>query len=175
MPDLCNRHLLTKKKSAQFWCVTAVLGLRQCGKSTLPNILFDLPNYVTLDDLDALEDAQISAKNFLAKLDTPLVIDEVQKASALFDAIKYRVDRNRRPGQYFLAGSSTFSAKIGIRESLTGRIGFHYLYPLTLAEAHGEEYSVERVLPVHGENCRFRQAQALAQLAGGLARDYCDT
>ena len=168
MAHLRNRHLLAQiRRSARFWPVTAVLGLRQCGKSTLLNRLLKLPNHVTLDDQDALEDARISAKNFLAKLDTPLVIDEAQKVPALFDAIKYNVDRNREPGKYFLTGSSTFSAKIGIRESLTGRIGLHYLYPLTLAEAHQEEFSAERAAPFHGENSRFPQTHALEQLAGG--------
>ncbi len=168
MPHLRNRHLLSQiQKSARFWPVTGVLGLRQCGKSTLLNAILKLPNQVTLDDQDALEDAQISAKNFLAKLDTPLVIDEVQKVPALFDAIKYNVNRNREPGKYFLTGSSSFSAKIGIRESLTGRIGLHYLYPLTLAEAHRKEFSTKRAAALHSEKCRFSQAQALEQLAGG--------
>jgi len=168
VPHLRNRHLLSQiQKSARFWPVTGVLGLRQCGKSTLLNAILKLPNQVTLDDQDALEDAQISAKNFLAKLDTPLVIDEVQKVPALFDAIKYNVDRNREPGKYFLTGSSSFSAKIGIRESLTGRIGLHYLYPLTLAEAHRKDFSTKRAAALHSEKCRFSQAQALEQLAGG--------
>ena len=168
MAHLRNRHLLEQiRKSARFWPVTGVLGLRQCGKSTLLNHLLKLPNHVTLDDQDALEDARMSAKNFLAKLDTPLVIDEAQKVPALFDAIKYNVDRKREPGKYFLTGSSTFSAKIGIRESLTGRIGLHYLYPLTLAEAYQKEFSTKRAVPLHGESCRFPQAQALEQLASG--------
>ena len=168
MAHLRNRHLLSQiRKSARFWPVTGVLGLRQCGKSTLLNDLLKLPNHVTLDDQDALEDAKISAKNFLAKLNTPLVIDEAQKVPALFDAIKYNVDRKREPGKYFLSGSSTFSAKIGIRESLTGRIGLHYLYPMTLAEAHQVEFSAKRAAPLHRENCRFQQADALEQLASG--------
>src|ERR1700721_1690114 len=168
MPHLRNRHLLSQiQKSARFWPVTGVLGLRQCGKSTLLNAILKLRNQVTLDDQDALEDAQISAKNFLAKLDTPLVIDEVQKVPALFDAIKYNVDRNREPGKYFLTGSSSFSAKIGIRESLTGRIGLHYLYPLTLAEAHRKDFSTKRAAALHSEKCGFHQAQALEPLATG--------
>ncbi len=126
-----------------------VLGLRQCGKSTLLSSLLGVPNQVTLDDQDAVEDARISAKNFLAKLPTPLAIDEAQKVPALFDAIKLAVDRRRAPGKYFLTGSSQFSARLGIRESLTGRIGLHYLYPLTLAEAHQVDFSPERATPLH--------------------------
>lgn len=170
MPHLRNRHLLDQvQKSARFWPVTGVLGLRQSGKSTLLGELLGVGNHVTFDDQDALEDAQISAKNFLSKLSTPVVIDEAQKVPALFDAIKFNVDRNRRPGKYFLTGSSTFSAKIGIRESLTGRIGLHYLYPMTLAEAHQKPFFAKRAAPLHREKLAFQQAHALEQLGcGGL-------
>lgn len=170
LAHLRNRHLIAQlRQSAKFWPVVGVLGLRQCGKATLLASLLGIPNYVSLDDQDALEDALLSAKNFLAKLPTPLVIDEAQKAPALFDAIKLNVDRRREPGRYFLTGSSRSSARIGVRESLTGRIGLHYLYPMTLAEAHGEEYSTKRATPIHSEKPRFPQAQALEQLTcGGL-------
>lgn len=165
-----NRHLAGQlQKSARFWPVVGVLGMRQSGKSTLLANLLGIPNHVTLDDQDALEDVQTSAKNFLAKLPTPLAIDEAQKAPVLFDAIKLAVDRRREPGRYFLTGSSQFSARTGIRESLTGRIGLHYLYPMTLAEAHQVEFSASRATPLHKERPRFGQASALEQLAcGGL-------
>jgi predicted AAA+ superfamily ATPase len=165
-----TRHLLRQlEKSARFWPVVGVLGLRQSGKSTLLSSLLGIPNHVTLDDQDAVEDARISAKSFLAKLPTPLAIDEAQKVPTLFDAIKAIVDRRRTPGKYFLTGSSQFSARLGIRESLTGRIGLHYLYPLTLAEAHQADFSAQRAKPLHRERPRFQQEHALEQLAcGGL-------
>ncbi|MGH8259329.1 MAG: ATP-binding protein, partial [Steroidobacteraceae bacterium] len=170
MAYLRNRHLVPQlQKSGRFWPVVGVLGLRQAGKSTLLGSLLDVPHHVTLDDQDALEDARLSAKNFLAKLSTPIVIDEAQKAPAIFDAIKLEVDRERVPGSYYLTGSSRFSSRIGIRESLTGRIGLHYLYPMTLAEAHQIDFSATRATPIHIEEPRFLQARALEQLAcGGL-------
>ena len=64
----------------------------------------------------------------------PLILDEVQKAPELFDAIKVNVDENRRPGRFVLSGSSQFSRKTGIHESLTGRIGILRMYPMTVAE-----------------------------------------
>jgi hypothetical protein len=81
--------------------------------------ILGIDRYASLDDESGLEDALLSGKTFLSKLGTPAVIDEVQKAPRLFDAIKLKVDLNRRPGGYFLTGSSQFSSKIGIRESLT--------------------------------------------------------
>jgi predicted AAA+ superfamily ATPase len=79
-----------------------------------------LKNCVSLDDLEARTEANESPKIFLSKLDRPLIIDEVQKAPHLFDAIKHAVDQKKIPGTFYLTGSSTFSSKIGIRESLTG-------------------------------------------------------
>ena len=170
MAHLRDRHLIGQlRRSARFWPVIGLLGLRQSGKSTLLSALLGIPNHVTLDDQDALEDARMSAKGFLAKLPTPLAIDEAQKAPALFDAIKLTVDRRREPGKYFLTGSSQFSARIGVRESLTGRIGLHYLYPLTLAEAHQVAFHADRAAPFHRQPLRFQQTEALQQLAcGGL-------
>jgi uncharacterized protein len=47
-----------------------------------------------------------------------------------------RVDKQKTPGSYFLTGSTEFSEKMGIRETLTGRIGLLQLFPLNFAESH---------------------------------------
>lgn len=85
------------------------------------------------------EAAEGNPKVFLSRFEEPLTIDEVQKAPKLFDAIKLLVDKDRRPHRFILSGSTQLSAKLGIRESLTGRIGISTLYPLTLAEAQPEK------------------------------------
>ncbi|MCX6124829.1 MAG: AAA family ATPase [Proteobacteria bacterium] len=54
----------------------------------------------------------------LAKRLRPIILDKVQKAPRLFDEIKRLVDLKKRPGEFILTGSSGFSSKIGIRESL---------------------------------------------------------
>lgn len=170
MPHLRKRHI-TKMLAEQgtFWPVVGLLGLRQSGKSTILRDLLQAGTYVTLDDADALEDARQSGKNFLLKLPRPLIIDEVQKAPAVFDAIKLLVDQKRQPGNFFLTGSSQFSSQLGIRESLTGRIGISYLYPMTLAEAHQVEFQQNRSQPFHRLGSRFMIADALQQFCrGGL-------
>ncbi len=123
--------------------VVAIQGARQTGKSFLARELFVPRNpkatYVTLDDRSKQELAQNSPQTFLASLDGahPAVIDEAQKAPALFDAIKLAVDSNRRPGTFVLLGSTEFSHLQNIRESLTGRIGRIRLYPMTFSETQG--------------------------------------
>jgi predicted AAA+ superfamily ATPase len=108
-------------------------------------------------------------KKFLQKLPRPLIIDEAQKCPKIFDAVKFMVDREKRPGSYILTGSTQFSAKIGIRESLTGRIGIHYLYPMTLAEASQKSFEPKRASPDHALADRFPVEAMISRFhSGGL-------
>lgn len=157
------------QRQAALWPVVGVLGARQVGKTTLISRLLGIQNLVSLDDLESREEAQNSPKTFLAKLPSPVVIDEVQKAPHLFDAIKFRVDHKRIPGSYFLTGSSSFSSKIGIRESLTGRIAISHLHPLSLAELHAAPFRAIKKISNPLEKTRF-QVDPIAQslVTGGM-------
>jgi predicted AAA+ superfamily ATPase len=86
-----------------------------------------------------LDSALLRPESFLENLvdHGTVILDEAQKAPRIFDAIKARVDLNRRPGQYLLLGSTEFSKGMKIRESLTGRLSRLRLFPLTLSEANG--------------------------------------
>lgn len=89
--------------------VVLLNGARQTGKSTLARS-GDLGEfsggYVTLDDAGALSAAATDPEGFLAGLEGPVVIDEVQRVSDLFPAIKSSVDRDRSPGRFLLTGSA---------------------------------------------------------------------
>jgi len=141
MPHTRARLALPRiKKLAALWPIVGVIGPRQCGKTTLVGTLLGLSNSVSLDDQELRQMAIQSPKLFLSRLEKPVIIDEVQKAPPLFDALKLEVDQKRIPGRYFLTGSTSFSAKIGIRESLTGRMGLLQLTPMTLAELHSKPF-----------------------------------
>lgn len=136
MPHLRHRYAENRlKKLASLWPIVGVIGPRQVGKTTLIENQFKLASRVSLDDETIAQDANNSAKTFLSKLETPALIDEVQKVPKLFDALKLNVHKERRPGKFFLTGSVSFSEGTGIRESLTGRIGLFHLHPLTAGEA----------------------------------------
>jgi predicted AAA+ superfamily ATPase len=139
MPHQRQRYAEDRiQKISKFWPVLGILGLRQVGKSTLLRDRMGIKNYLTLDDEELRREATASPKTFLGlHSGEPTVIDEVQKAPELFDAIKANVDRRKIPGQWYLSGSVEFSSKMGIRESLTGRIGMLHLYPMTYAEIKG--------------------------------------
>ncbi|MCM2323223.1 MAG: AAA family ATPase [Oligoflexia bacterium] len=127
------------KKLSRLWPVVGVIGPRQVGKTSLIEHQIPLNESASLDDEETRADAQASAKAFLGRLSAPALIDEVQKAPKLFDALKLHIHSRKRPGQFFLTGSVSFSEGSAIRESLTGRIGLCRLYGLTLGEAEGLE------------------------------------
>jgi AAA domain len=136
MPHLRKRHALgLLQKLLAFWPVTAIVGPRQCGKSTLARAAMPpgTGDY-TFDDYELRAEAKGSIKSFVSRLKSPAIIDEVQKVPIVFDELKRVVDRKKVPGSYLITGSSSFSDQAGIRESLTGRIGILRLHPLTWAE-----------------------------------------
>lgn len=130
-------------KKLKFSPVVAIQGARQTGKSFMVRELLPVSlrnaDYVSLDQLAKREFAQNNPESFLAQhaQSRPLIIDEAQRAPNLFEAIKFAVDQNRKPGRYIILGSTEFSKLTRVRESLTGRMSRLRLYPLNLAEVLG--------------------------------------
>ncbi|MSU48367.1 MAG: ATP-binding protein [Opitutus sp.] len=114
--------------------VVALIGPRQCGKSTLAQLGAPGRNYVSFDDETLLRTALDDPAGFVATLPDPVTIDEVQRAPELFRALKLVVDRERRPGRFLLTGSADLLLLPRLSESLAGRIEIITLHPLTEAE-----------------------------------------
>ncbi|MGH3870580.1 MAG: ATP-binding protein [Pseudonocardiaceae bacterium] len=120
--------------------VLVIHGARQVGKSTLALALAQRQGaaVVSLDNADDLAAARNDPPTFLAVLGTPLVIDEIQRVGEpLVLAVKVVVDRDNRPGQYILTGSSNFLTVPAISESLAGRVDITTLWPLSQGELTG--------------------------------------
>ena len=123
--------------------VVVVTGARQVGKSTLAQAVASARGgrYLTLDDalvrVQALEDPQ----GFVAAREGLTVIDEVQLAPELMRAVKWSVDRDRRPGRFLLTGSANLLRMKSVGESLAGRSAWFELGPMTLAEIAGRPRS----------------------------------
>lgn len=120
-------------------------GARQTGKSTLVREMAESDHparYITLDDPTVLSAAQHDPAGFLAGIDGPVIIDEVQLAPHLFPALKMIVDRNRRPGRFLLTGSANILLVPRVAESLAGRMEILTLWPLAQSEIEGREGSL---------------------------------
>jgi predicted AAA+ superfamily ATPase len=139
MAHLRDRALtLELRKQLKFWPILTLLGPRQSGKSTfLRDLVFEKLqySYLSLDRIAARDAAQRNPEQFLSSIESePAIIDEAHKAPDLFDEIKASVDEDRRPGRFILTGSVRFSAKLGIRESFTGRAANLRFDSMTLGE-----------------------------------------
>lgn len=120
----------------------AILGARQVGKSTLLEDLArsDHPMQVlTLDDENNRKAAATDPVEFVARLKTPVAIDEAQRAPDLLLAIKQRLDRDNARGQFLLTGSANILALPTVKDALPGRVDYINLWPLSAAELNGIE------------------------------------
>ena len=119
--------------------VVNLTGARQCGKTTLSNML-DLHNArrYSLDNDETRRAATSDSLGFVDRKDNEtVVIDEIQKAPELLNAIKMRVDACNARGQYLLTGSSNLNFVKAVSDSLAGRIGKVRLRTLAYGERIG--------------------------------------
>ena len=88
------------KMSSAFKAVM-LTGARQVGKSTmLKHLAQDTGRvYVSLDDTDVRELAENDPKLFFQMYQPPILIDEAQKAPALFEQIKILCDESDERGR----------------------------------------------------------------------------
>lgn len=127
--------------------VTAIIGPRQCGKTTLArqfttgsNIhFFDLENPA---DHFALEDPIFALQQYQNEL---VIIDEAQRMPALFPGIRVLVDQNRKPGRFLLLGSATPDLRRQSAESLAGRITTLELTPFLNHEVSIETNNLDQL------------------------------
>ena len=124
----------------QIHTVTALLGARQCGKTTFSKQFantwrdgevhfFDLENPI---DLYRLENAVTT----LSPLHGLIIIDEIQRAPELFSTLRYLVDQYGHQQKYLILGSASRELIRQSSESLAGRIGYIEMHPFCLQETN---------------------------------------
>jgi len=117
-----DRETLTKW--VKMFPVLAILGPRQCGKTTLARAMnadhyFDLENP---QDVARLEQPQLA----LEDLTGLVVIDEIQRAPELFPLLRYLIDQDKNR-KFVILGSASRDLIRQSSESLAGRIAYYYL------------------------------------------------
>lgn len=136
-PDLYPRLAAAQLREALVDSPVALIhGPRQCGKTTLARMVCDPLGYryITFDDDVARAAAKEDPVGFVAELPERVVLDEVQRAPALFLAIKRAVDRDRTPGRFVLTGSTHVLLLPTVADSLAGRMEIVRLHPLAQVE-----------------------------------------
>ena len=155
--------------------VTALLGPRQCGKTTLARQLATRRGAAYFDlespgDLRRLENPEL----VLGRERRLVILDEVQARPDLFNVLRVLVDRADRPPRFLVLGSASPALVRGVSESLAGRIEFVELSGFDLAETGAESW--ER-LWVRGAFPRAYLARSLADSVGwrdGFIRTFLE-
>lgn len=140
MMQTIDRRLTEKLKTyLSIFPAVAILGPRQCGKSTL------VKNFTKKKENTLFVDLQNEAD--LAKLENPLLffdanttklicLDEIQLTPNLFNTLRSVIDLDRRNGRFILLGSASKELLQKTSETLAGRIGLLYLTPFTVEELY---------------------------------------
>ena len=117
--------------------VTALLGPRQVGKSTLAKeiikkhpkgVYLDLERPSHLNQLNSPEYFFEQNKNSL------ICLDEIQRRPEIFPLLRSLVDERKKNGQFLILGSAGRDLLKQSSESLAGRISYLEMSPFTLLE-----------------------------------------
>lgn len=139
---MINRDLYLKAVSTalQRSPITALLGPRQCGKTTLARMIaqgreahyFDLESPA---DQQRLQNPEL----LLGSLSELVVMDEIQLLPELFSVLRVMVDRPGHAARYLILGSASPRIIKKVSETLAGRIEFVDMGGFNLAEVMPEE------------------------------------
>ncbi len=115
--------------------VVALLGPRQCGKTTLARQILppDHRNYFDLED-PVVAALMENSKTLLEGLRGLVVIDEAQREPRLFPVLRVLADRPGNPATFLILGSASPELSRQSSESLAGRVEIIEMQGLNLGE-----------------------------------------
>ena len=120
-----KRNLETKINDLLvYFPVVTILGVRQCGKTTLAKLLRPDWQYFDLERSRDFDFITRDFEFFIKEHPHSIIIDEAQRYPALFQELRSVVDRERKhKNRFLLTGSSSFDLIKNVSESLAGRVG----------------------------------------------------
>ena len=105
--------------------VTALLGPRQCGKTTLAREFGKIHESHYFDLESSADSAMLqNPETVLSELDGLIILDEIQLMPNLFNVLRVLVDRFERKCRFLILGSANPSLMRNISQSLAGRVDF---------------------------------------------------
>lgn len=118
-PEIQNHIRQALKRSR----AVALLGPRQCGKTTLARQLVKItsPNYFDLEDPESIIGLS-EPRTVLGSLKGLVVIDEIQRRPDLFPVLRVLLDRKPLPARFLILGSASPDLLQQSSETLAGRI-----------------------------------------------------
>jgi hypothetical protein len=121
--------------------ITALMGPRQCGKTTLARFFENDKNAVHFDlespaDVRRLQNPEM----MLGSLKGLVVLDEIQAMPELFKVLRVLADRPGNPARFLILGSAAPELVKGASETLAGRIEFVELGGFDLSETGGDSW-----------------------------------
>ena len=130
-----NSLLSVVLSKIELYKVTALLGPRQCGKTTIAREIISLKNavYFDLEDPDCpLQEER--AKLILERYNNLVVIDEIQLQPSLFSLLRVLSDRPENSCRFLILGSASPVIIKNISETLAGRVALVEMSGFTLED-----------------------------------------
>jgi len=107
-----------------FFPVVIILGVRQCGKTTLAKMLRPDWHYFDLERSRDFDFVTGDFDFFVKEHPHSVIIDEAQRHPPLFQELRGVIDRERKNrNRFLLTGSSSLELIKNVSESLAGRVG----------------------------------------------------
>lgn len=120
--------------------VVALIGPRQCGKTTLARQILPAghSNYFDLED-PVVAGLMENPMTTLAGLRGLVVVDEAQREPRLFPVLRVLADRPENPATFLILGSASPELSRQSAESLAGRVEIIEMQGFSVEEAEGED------------------------------------
>ncbi len=121
--------------------VTALLGPRQSGKTTLAHQLGDQEK-ATFFDMDSVPDRRRlqNPELMLGSLSGLVVLDEIQEMPELFQVLRVLVDRPENQARFLILGSASPDIIRSASETLAGRLEFIELQGFDISEIGADSW-----------------------------------
>ncbi|MCD6184382.1 MAG: ATP-binding protein [Deltaproteobacteria bacterium] len=135
-----NYYLTSLVTATERSPVTALLGPRQCGKTTLARIFSEhrIPHYFDLEspaDQQRLQNPEL----MLGSLKGMIILDEIQIKPELFNVLRVLVDNPENQSHFLVLGSASPQIIKNVSETLAGRVEFIELAGFNIQETNNIE------------------------------------
>lgn len=129
MDDQVQRYLAT-------FGAVCIEGPKWCGKTWISSYHAN-SEFLIADSANNFQNKRLAemSPSIVLEGETPRLIDEWQEVDAIWDAVRYAVDRRSEKGQFILTGSSTPKRKENRVHSGVGRIGKLRMRTMSLYES----------------------------------------